>query len=84
MEDAGQGRLPLEGVRVVEVSSGFAAGLAGRLLRGFGAHVTLVDATELTRGVALTDDERLALHTARTSSPARRTGARSSPLPTSC
>lgn len=63
MQDGGQARLPLEGVRVAEVSSGYAAGLAGRLLRGYGAHVSRLDTTAFGRGVPLTDGERLALHT---------------------
>lgn len=63
MDGVPDATLPLDGVRVVELSSGYAAGLAGRLLRGFGSHVTHVDTTACSLGVPLTDDERVALHT---------------------
>lgn len=56
--------LPLDGLRVLELSSGYAAGLAGRFLRGYGCRVTRVDTGAPGPGspVALTDDERRYLH----------------------
>ena len=50
---------PLRGVRVLELSGAYAAGLTGRFLRGFGAEVTHVDPGAV---VALTDDERAYVH----------------------
>ncbi len=51
--------LPLHNVRVLELSGGYAAGLTGRLLRGYGAHVTRAN-----HGLAfaLTNDEQTYLH----------------------
>lgn len=50
--------LPLARIPVLELSSGYAAGLAGRLLRGYGAHVTRIAAGP----GSLTADERTYLH----------------------
>jgi crotonobetainyl-CoA:carnitine CoA-transferase CaiB-like acyl-CoA transferase len=52
--------LPLDGVRVVELSGTYAAGLPGRLLQGYGASVQRLDWDGPTR---ITGDERLYLHT---------------------
>ena len=51
--------LPLHNLRVLELSGGYAAGLVGRLLRGYGAHVSRID-----HGMtfALTTDEQTYLH----------------------
>ncbi len=46
--------LPLDGVRVLEVAPGYAAGFAGRLLGGFGADVVVAGEPR-----DLTDDERV-------------------------
>lgn len=46
--------LPLEGVRVLEISAGFAAAFAGRMLGGYGADVVCVGEPR-----ELSDDERL-------------------------
>jgi crotonobetainyl-CoA:carnitine CoA-transferase CaiB-like acyl-CoA transferase len=43
----GDGELPLEGVRVVELAGGIAAGFATRLLAGFGADVVRVEGHEV-------------------------------------
>ena len=51
--------LPLLHVRVLELSGGYAGGLTGRLLRGYGAHVSRVDPGF---GVSLTNDEYVYLH----------------------
>jgi crotonobetainyl-CoA:carnitine CoA-transferase CaiB-like acyl-CoA transferase len=51
--------LPLEGVRVLELSGGVAAALAGRLLRGYGADVRRIAAPSV---VPLTGDQILACH----------------------
>ncbi len=51
--------LPLDGVRVLELSGGVAAALTGRLLRGYGADVRRVAAPAV---VPLTDDQVTACH----------------------
>ncbi len=58
--------LPLEGVRVLELSSGVAAGLAGRFLRGYGASVRHV---AIHTSVALAVDEIAYLHAGKTAVP---------------
>ena len=50
---------PLRGVRVLELSGAYAAGLAGRFLRGFGADVTHVG---ITTAAPLTADEQTYVH----------------------
>ncbi len=52
--------LPLDGVRVVELSGTYAAGLPGRLLQGYGACVQRLDWDGPT---PISNDERLYLHT---------------------
>jgi formyl-CoA transferase len=52
--------LPLEGVRVVELSGTYAAGFPGRMLQGYGACVQRLDWDGPT---PITADERLYLHT---------------------
>jgi crotonobetainyl-CoA:carnitine CoA-transferase CaiB-like acyl-CoA transferase len=52
--------LPLNGVRVVELSGTYAAGLSGRFLQGYGATVQRLDWDSPTPN---TSDERLYLHT---------------------
>ena len=51
--------LPLAGVRVLEISEGYAAGLAGRMLRGYGADVVRVASQSSD---ALTDDQHTYVH----------------------
>jgi crotonobetainyl-CoA:carnitine CoA-transferase CaiB-like acyl-CoA transferase len=51
--------LPLDGVRVLELSGGVAAALAGRFLRGYGADVRRIAAPSV---VELTDDQVVACH----------------------
>ena len=51
--------LPLDGVRVVELSGTYAAGFPGRLLQGYGACVQRLDWDGPT---SITADERLYLH----------------------
>ncbi|MFT3852834.1 MAG: CoA transferase [Ilumatobacteraceae bacterium] len=51
--------LPLDDVRVLEISSGISAAFAGRMLRGYGADVRHVRVPGV---VALTDDEQTYLH----------------------
>ena len=51
--------LVFEGLRVLEISGGVAAGFTGRLLRGFGADVRRFD---VDRPLPLTGDEAIYLH----------------------
>ncbi|MDQ1425712.1 MAG: hypothetical protein QOD72_3210, partial [Acidimicrobiaceae bacterium] len=58
--------LPLADVRVLEVSSGISAAFAGRMLRGYGAHVRHLTAPGV---VPLTADEETYLHSGKTHEP---------------
>lgn len=57
---------PLAGARVLEISSGVAAAYAGRMLRGYGAHVRHVEAPDV---VPLTADEAGYLHAGKVHEP---------------
>jgi crotonobetainyl-CoA:carnitine CoA-transferase CaiB-like acyl-CoA transferase len=58
--------LPLDGVRVVELSGTYAAGFPGRMLQGYGASVQRLDWDGPT---PITVDERLYLHVGKLSLP---------------
>jgi crotonobetainyl-CoA:carnitine CoA-transferase CaiB-like acyl-CoA transferase len=62
-DDTAAVALPLDGVRVLELSTGLAAGFAGRLLRGYGADVRRADLPAAIAPVDLTADEATYVHT---------------------
>ncbi len=70
--------LPLDGLTVIELSRTYAAGLAGRYLRGYGAEVTRVDLTGTWADATaeLTADESLYLHTGKSTLDLRTDGWR--------